>query len=385
MSSAGPPATRRSTVLIAGDELAGAEGLGDVVVGAHGEPDERVDLLGARGEQDHGQLGGRAEPAQHLDPVGARHHHVEHHEIRTPVAGRRPAPRRRRALRTPRSPRSRGSPARSHGSGPRRRRGGCASPRSQGTTTRARPSPPSRTLHGGPARTFTPLCCLRQRRRAPRDSGTHDAEELLMNRKTAVAAASAISISLVAATVARRSESGSVGVRVVLARTDAADLQRSSPRIRRRRTRDHAGYARTRRTTTRANTKDTVLMTDHERRPGRAHPPPPGTPSGFPSRATGELAAASPVRARPAEPDRRRRHPAAASRWLLGGLSVASFFAIAGTVANASANSVATPASTNASTTRVATRMLDRRRRPRRRRARRHSPRPIAHTTSSGS
>ena len=47
----------------------------------------------------------------------------------------------------------------------------------------------------------------------------------------------------------------------------------------------------------------------------------------------------------------RRRHPAAASRWLLGGLSVASFFAIAGTVANANASSVAAPASTNATST----------------------------------
>jgi hypothetical protein len=38
----------------------------------------------------------------------------------------------------------------------------------------------------------------------------------------------------------------------------------------------------------------------------------------------------------------RRRHPAAATRWLLGGLSVASFFTIAGTIAAANVNSVGT-------------------------------------------
>ncbi len=45
----------------------------------------------------------------------------------------------------------------------------------------------------------------------------------------------------------------------------------------------------------------------------------------------------------PAAGRKRRRHPAAASRWLLAGLSVASFFTIAGTVAVANVNSVATP------------------------------------------
>ncbi len=45
---------------------------------------------------------------------------------------------------------------------------------------------------------------------------------------------------------------------------------------------------------------------------------------------------------------RRRHHPAAASRWLLGGLSVASFFGIAGTIAAANVASVAAPAPTAA-------------------------------------
>lgn len=48
---------------------------------------------------------------------------------------------------------------------------------------------------------------------------------------------------------------------------------------------------------------------------------------------------------RRATPARKRRHPAAATRWLLGGLSVASFFTIAGTVTVAGqANVASTPA-----------------------------------------
>lgn len=46
---------------------------------------------------------------------------------------------------------------------------------------------------------------------------------------------------------------------------------------------------------------------------------------------------------RPRNPSQRRRHPAAATRWLLGGLSIASFFGIAGTVAAANVHAVATP------------------------------------------
>lgn len=43
----------------------------------------------------------------------------------------------------------------------------------------------------------------------------------------------------------------------------------------------------------------------------------------------------------------KRQHPAAATRWMLAGLSVASFFTIAGTVAVANVNAAApTPAST---------------------------------------
>ncbi len=51
------------------------------------------------------------------------------------------------------------------------------------------------------------------------------------------------------------------------------------------------------------------------------------------------------LQARRATPARAKQHPAAATRWLLGGLSIASFFTIAGTVAVANQSDVAsTPA-----------------------------------------
>ena len=72
--------------LDAGDELPRAEWLRDVVVGPDREPDERVDLVGACGEHDHVDVGLGAETPEHLDTVDARHHHVEEHEIRMPIA-----------------------------------------------------------------------------------------------------------------------------------------------------------------------------------------------------------------------------------------------------------------------------------------------------------
>ncbi len=65
---------------------------------------------------------------------------------------------------------------------------------------------------------------------------------------------------------------------------------------------------------------------------------------------TNRVADAAPASAQqPADPPavrartsrQRRSHPAAATRWLLGGLSVASFFGIAGTVAAANVHSLA--------------------------------------------
>ena len=72
-------------------------------------------------------------------------------------------------------------------------------------------------------------------------------------------------------------------------------------------------------------------------------------PSGQPSSRTTVRARTT---ARPGASKARRRHPAAATRWLLGGLSIASFFTVAGTVAAANVSAVATqaPAPTAATT-----------------------------------
>ncbi len=62
-------------------QLARVERLHDVVVGAHLEADHPVGVLGHRGQHDHRHLGGRAQVAAERQPVLARHHDVEHHEI----------------------------------------------------------------------------------------------------------------------------------------------------------------------------------------------------------------------------------------------------------------------------------------------------------------
>ena len=67
----------------AGDQLAHAEGLGQVVVGADLEPQHPVDLVGARGEHQHRRRGLGAEGSQHRQPVETRQHPVEHHQVRS--------------------------------------------------------------------------------------------------------------------------------------------------------------------------------------------------------------------------------------------------------------------------------------------------------------
>ncbi|MBK5289357.1 MAG: hypothetical protein JJE46_12930 [Acidimicrobiia bacterium] len=66
--------------------------------------------------------------------------------------------------------------------------------------------------------------------------------------------------------------------------------------------------------------------------------------------AAGSSATGGPRKATPASRTR-RPHPAAATRWLLGGLSIASFFGIGGAVAAANLNSAATAATSASATT----------------------------------
>ena len=64
----------------AGDQLARVERLGDVVVGAQLEPDDRVDVLGARGQHDDRRLAATADLAAHLPAVQLGEHQVEDDE-----------------------------------------------------------------------------------------------------------------------------------------------------------------------------------------------------------------------------------------------------------------------------------------------------------------
>ena len=69
-------------------QLAQAERLGQVVVGAELEADDLVDLVVARGQDEDRHLGaGRAQAAQDLEPVDARQADVEHDEVGRLVRG----------------------------------------------------------------------------------------------------------------------------------------------------------------------------------------------------------------------------------------------------------------------------------------------------------
>ena len=65
-----------------GLQLAQGERLDQVVVGARVEPgDAVVDRVARREHEDGGAVAGRAQPAAHLEPVDARHRHVEHDRV----------------------------------------------------------------------------------------------------------------------------------------------------------------------------------------------------------------------------------------------------------------------------------------------------------------
>ena len=61
----------------AGEQLAGIEGLGEVVVGSDFEADDAVNIFAARGEEDDADLGGCAQAAQHLEAIEAGQHDIE--------------------------------------------------------------------------------------------------------------------------------------------------------------------------------------------------------------------------------------------------------------------------------------------------------------------
>jgi hypothetical protein len=63
--------------LDAGDELAGVEGLRQVVVRAHLEPDDLVDVLVSRAEHENRNVGALADAATDVDPVEIGQHQVE--------------------------------------------------------------------------------------------------------------------------------------------------------------------------------------------------------------------------------------------------------------------------------------------------------------------
>ena len=65
------------------DQLARVEGLGQVVVGAHLEADDAVDLLALGREHDDGHvLPGAAQPPANAEAVLAGQHEVEHDQVR---------------------------------------------------------------------------------------------------------------------------------------------------------------------------------------------------------------------------------------------------------------------------------------------------------------
>ena len=157
------------------DQLARRERLGHVVVGADGEPDEQVGLLGARGQHQHRHRPVALHAPADLEPVEPGQHQVEHDEVgphalaqrdaRRPVVRRprrrspRPAAARRPRRRSPPRPRSRRSAARSrrrvchraYGSARRILWRSCAEPRAMQLT----PDPPRHA-----AASSSPGCAL---------------------------------------------------------------------------------------------------------------------------------------------------------------------------------------------------------------------------------
>ena len=72
---------KRSIACTRATSSRGRERLGHVPVGADGQPDQQVDLLGAGGEHQDVALGLGADLAAHLGAVGVREAQVEHDQV----------------------------------------------------------------------------------------------------------------------------------------------------------------------------------------------------------------------------------------------------------------------------------------------------------------
>ncbi len=70
-----------------GQERAGGEGFGDVVVGADAQSDQHVDLVGAGGQHQHVAAAECAQLAAHLDAVHPGKAQVEHDQVRFGLPG----------------------------------------------------------------------------------------------------------------------------------------------------------------------------------------------------------------------------------------------------------------------------------------------------------
>jgi len=73
-----------------GDQLARAERLGEIIVGAEFEPDDAVGLAALGRDEDDRHVAGAAKLAAQIDAAGPRQHDVEQHEIDRPLFERAP-------------------------------------------------------------------------------------------------------------------------------------------------------------------------------------------------------------------------------------------------------------------------------------------------------
>ena len=191
----------------AGEQLAEAERLHDVVVGAELEPDDAVDLVAARRDDDDRHVRRGAEPAAHLEAVDVRQPEVEQHDV--------VVLRRRARLRPSRRARPRAPPARAHAPA------GSAIASSSSTISTRTGTPSHRSVPAPglrPGESWPNLGSSRVRRleRALSTVATTtrptERRNLTMDRRKTLATAGAISLTASAAVVALGSSMGLFGL-----------------------------------------------------------------------------------------------------------------------------------------------------------------------------